>query len=123
MTSLQEPPLLDAAIVASLRELKLLARLYPAFTRALPGHLAGVQAALAAADREALRQLAHMLRGSASQLGAAALAQAFRALEDASADAHDDAHDDPVPTPAELEALVLATTAAMTREAAATPDA
>ena len=105
-------PLLDAATVAALRELKLLGRLYSAFLAALPGLLASLQAAVAAADRQALRLLAHRLRGSAGQLGATALSRAFGALEDA---VSEDGR--PWPSCAELDALAQATTAAMAREA------
>lgn len=117
MTITHEPPLLDASIVASLRELKLLGRLYPAFMTALPGHLASLQAAAAAEDRPTLRSLAHLLRGSSGQLGATALSQAFGALEDALLS--DDGR--PWPSCDELDALVQATTAAMAHEAGSTP--
>lgn len=110
---LDAPPLLDPAIVASLRMLKLVGRLYPAFIAALPGHLAGVQRAIAADDRPALRMLVHMLRGSSSQLGATALARAFGVIEEAIV--YDDGR--PWPSAAELDAVAQATTAAMAREA------
>lgn len=114
MTESSSPPgpLLDASIVASLRALKLLGRLYPAFMTALPGHLADMQAAVAAEDRRAIRRLAHLLRGSSGQLGATALSRAFGALEEAAL------RDDGQPLPcAELDALARATTAAMAAEA------
>jgi len=114
--SLASPPLLDAAVVASLRELRLLGRLYPAFMTALPGQLTILRAAIAAADRPTLHQLAHRLRGSSAQLGATALSRAFGALEDAIAD------DGPWPSGAELDALAAATTAAMLAAVSSTPD-
>ena len=121
MTTLDAPalasaPLLDASVVASLRELKLLGRLYPAFMTALPGQLASLQAAVAAGDRPTLRLLAHRLRGSSGQLGATALSRAFGALEDAIAE------DGPWPSGAELDALAAATTAAMIAAVSSTPD-
>lgn len=106
-------PILDPAIVASLRNLKLVARLYPIFITTLPGHLARLQAAIAADDRPAQRMVVHLLRGSASQLGALALANAFATIEDALVQADGR----PWPTAAELDALIEATTAAMTLEA------
>lgn len=123
MTTLDAPalasaPLLDASVVATLRELKLLGRLYPAFMTALPGQLACLQAAVAAGDRPTLRLLAHRLRGSSGQLGATALSRAFGALEDAIAE--DDGR--PWPSGAELDALAAATTAAMIAAVSSTPD-
>ncbi len=109
-------PILDPAIVASLRNLKLLARLYPVFVTTLPGHLASLQAAVVAGDRPAQRMVAHLLRGSASQLGALALAHAFTTIEDAIV--QDDGR--PWPTPAELDALIEATTTAMSHAAQTT---
>ena len=123
MTTLDAPalasaPLLDASVVATLRDLMLLGRLYPAFMTALPGQLASLQAAVAAGDRPTLRLLAHRLRGSSGQLGATALSRAFGALEDAIAE--DDGR--PWPSGAELDALAAATTAAMIAATRSTPD-
>lgn len=116
-----DTPLLDASVVDSLRQLKLLGRLYPAFVSALPGQLIKFSAAVEADDRPGMRMLAHTLRGSSGQLGAAALSEAFATIEDALAS---DGRDGPaaVEFGAELGALVRATTAAMTRAAEATPD-
>ncbi len=110
-------PLLDASVVETLRQLGLLGRLYPAFITALPDQIARLSAAVAADDRPGMRMLAHTLRGSSGQLGATALSEAFGVIEDALVRDGCSWSADP-----ELSALVRATTAAMAREAAATPD-
>ncbi len=116
-----DTPLLDASVVDSLRQLKLLGRLYPAFITALPDQIARFFAAVEADDRASMRMLAHTLRGSSGQLGAAALSEAFGVIEDALANGGRNWPARPDPG-AELRALVRATTAAMSREAEATPD-
>lgn len=118
-----EPPILDTAMVTTLRRLKLIERLYPAFITALPGQLSRVKAASEAQDLATLAALAHLLRGSSGQLGATALSLAFGAIEDALAgeDGEDAEHGRPPLAHAELEALAQATIAAMAREVAATP--
>ena len=118
-----DTPLLDASVVDSLRQLKLLGRLYPAFITALPGQIAKFSAAVEADDRPGMRMLAHTLRGSSGQLGATALSEAFGVIEDAlSSDVRGRDWPTGAQLGAELGALVRATTAAMAREAEATPD-
>ena len=114
-------PLLDASVVETLRQLGLLGRLYPAFITALPDQIARLSAAVAADDRPGMRMLAHTLRGSSAQLGATALSEAFGVIEDALVRDGCSWSADPELS-AVLRALVRATTAAMAREAAATPD-
>ena len=74
---------LDAGCVATMHQLKLVGRLYPAFIADLPANLAALRAAVAAADSPAVQQLTHRLRGSAAQLGAAGLARALHEIEEA----------------------------------------
>jgi len=111
-----DPPVLDPEIVASLRQLQLLGRLYGAFVQGLPAHLAGLRVARATGDRPALQAVAHRLRGASGQLGASALSRAFGVIEDA-VGGHEDGQ--LWPSDAELEALARATAAAMAREVAA----
>lgn len=73
---------LDAGCVATMHQLKLVGRLYPAFIADLPDKLAALRAAVAAADRPAIRHLTHRLRGSAAQLGATGLASALNEIEE-----------------------------------------
>ncbi len=111
-----DPPVLDPEIVASLRQLQLIGRLYAAFVQGLPAHLASIRAARATGDRRGLQAVAHRLRGSSGQLGASALSQVLGVIEDA---VGGDADGQPWPSDAEIEALAQATAAAMAREIAA----
>ncbi len=101
MRSVAELPLLDPQALERLRRLQvagdpdLVAELAALFLDEAPQRLA----ALDGADTASTRHLAHSLRGSAGQLGAARLAAACAALEE---------HPGPVPLAAvhhELEAV------------------
>lgn len=106
-------PILDEHMVLTLRRLNLTASLYPAFIAALPGQVEALRAAIAAEDRPRIRQLAHRLRGSAAQMGAAALAQALQLIEAAAKGPEAR----PVAPPgADFDALVATTTAALRAE-------
>ncbi len=112
------PEILDEGMLVTLRRFKLVAQLYPAFIAALPEQEASLRAAIAAGDREQVLQLAHRMRGTTAQMGAAALAQAFQAIE-AMARSRRCAT---VPAPGdELTALISATITALTRELDAAP--
>ena len=112
---MNRPPLLDDQCVTTMRRLKLLDRLYPAFIADLPQRLAALRAAITAVDRPEIRQIAHRLRGSAAQLGAAALARALREIEEAAIDEASGLE----LADAGLEELARATVAALQRELSA----
>lgn len=104
---------LDAGCVATMHQLKLVGRLYPAFIADLPEKLAALRAAVAAADRPTVRQRTHRLRGSAAQLGAAALASALNEIEEAAIVGSDELLQ---AAGSGLDDLVQATIAALLRE-------
>lgn len=79
----EAPAILDEDIVGTLRQFKLVAALYTSFVAVLPEQVAALRSAITAGDRAKIRQLAHRLRGSAAQMGAAALAQALQVIEGA----------------------------------------
>jgi CheY-like chemotaxis protein/HPt (histidine-containing phosphotransfer) domain-containing protein len=76
---------LDAAIIAELRQALGEGGVYDqvvdAYLREAPIRLAGMQQALGAADGEALRRLAHVLKGSSLTFGAGAVAGLCQGLE------------------------------------------
>jgi HPt (histidine-containing phosphotransfer) domain-containing protein len=104
---------LDAGCVATMHQLKLVGRLYPAFIADLPEKLAALRAAVAAVDRPAIRQLTHRLRGSAAQLGATGLARALNEIEEAAIVGSGEVVE---AAGAGLDDLVRATIAALLRE-------
>jgi two-component system sensor histidine kinase/response regulator len=81
------PDVLDAAALARLAELRVLAGrdvlgdLIALFMRDVPPQLAACRDALASADAEALRRAAHAARGDAGALGASELAALCARIE------------------------------------------
>ncbi|CAN5209768.1 hypothetical protein BH24ACT10_BH24ACT10_01530 [soil metagenome] len=80
-----DEPVLDQDVVAGLRSLgpEFLARLLPVFTLAAPERLADIRAAVQVGDAPALSAGAHLLRGSAANLGGIRVAAVCGRLEDA----------------------------------------
>lgn len=78
-------PLLDAKIIAELREVmeEEFGSLISAFLDDLPLQLDRLQTAVAASDAETIYQIAHKLKSSCGNLGVARLAELFRRLEQA----------------------------------------
>lgn len=72
---------LDDATVATMRRLRLIEHLYPAFIEVLPAQIAALREALGSGDRSAIRHCAHRLRGSSAQMGAVALARVLEEIE------------------------------------------
>jgi len=72
---------LDDATVATMRRLRLIEHLYPAFIEVLPAQIAALREALESGDRLAIRHCAHRLRGSSAQMGAVALARVLEEIE------------------------------------------
>jgi two-component system, sensor histidine kinase and response regulator len=76
---------LDAAVIAELRQTLGEGTIYDevvdAYLREAPIRLAGMQQALAAGDGEALRRLAHVLKGSSLTLGAGPVSKLCQSLE------------------------------------------
>jgi signal transduction histidine kinase/ligand-binding sensor domain-containing protein/CheY-like chemotaxis protein len=83
-----EPPVLESAALDSLFRLEQLAGreivrgVVESFVAEGPGRLARMQQAIRDGDSEALTFAAHVLKGSAAQLGAARLAESCRELEE-----------------------------------------
>jgi signal transduction histidine kinase/ligand-binding sensor domain-containing protein/CheY-like chemotaxis protein len=83
-----EPPVLESAALDSLFRLEQLASreivrgVVDSFVAEGPGRLARMQQAIRDGDPEALTFAAHVLKGSAAQLGAARLAESCRELEE-----------------------------------------
>lgn len=69
-------------------ECALLVRLLTSYTAKTPPALERLTDALAAADLTAVQDQAHALKGSAANIGAAALTDLFAELEDAARDGH-----------------------------------
>lgn len=114
-TASAKEPVLDAEMIATLRQFDLLKQLVPIYLAALPGLITSLHEALASGDRTAIRQRAHHLRSSSVQMGAAALARVLGEIEtkvvvqaDGGLDAAAGALDD----------LARATAEALTRETA-----
>ena len=110
-----DPDVLDATMVATMHRLEMVAHLYPTFLAGLPEQLAALRTALVADDRARIRQHAHRIRGSAAQLGAAALAAVLADIEHAVAGAEDG----PIALPlsdAAIDRIVEVTILAMSRE-------
>lgn len=106
---------LDAAMVATMHRLEMVADLYPAFLAGLPGQLSALRTAFVAGDHANVRQYAHRIRGSAAQLGAAVLAAALQDIEHAVAGAEGG----PIALPLSdlaIDRIVEATIVAMNRE-------
>ena len=78
-------PLLDAEIIAELREVmeEEFSNLISIFLDDLPLQLDRLQTAVAANDAETIYQVAHKLKSSCSNLGLMRLAELFRRLEQA----------------------------------------
>lgn len=76
-----EEPLLDLEMIATLRQYNLLRQLVPVYLSTLPELIAALKRAIAADDRQAIRQRAHHLRSSSVQMGAAALARVLGEIE------------------------------------------
>jgi len=78
-------PLLDAEIIAELREVMEdeFGSLIAAFLDDLPLHLDRLQIAVAAQDAESIYQTSHKLKSSCGNLGAVRLMELFRRLEQA----------------------------------------
>lgn len=76
-----EQPILDLEMIATLRQYNLLKQLVPVYLSTLPELIAALQRAIAADDRQAIRQRAHHLRSSSVQMGAAALARVLGEIE------------------------------------------
>lgn len=106
---------LDATMVATMHRLDMVSDLYPAFLAGLPEQLAALRTAVVAGDRVKIRLHAHRIRGSAAQLGAAALAAALQDIEHAVAGAEGGPISLPLPDAA-IDTIVEATVLAMTRE-------
>lgn len=104
--------MLDDATVATMRRLRLIEHLYPAFIEVLPGQIAALREALASGDRPAIRHCAHRLRGSSAQMGAVALARVLEEIEGKATRA-DGAIE---VSKGDLEALARMTIAALRRE-------
>ena len=81
------PPTLDASRLEALRQLErassrsLVAEVVDSFLAESPRRLARLREAIAAGDRETAVFVAHSWKGSAAQLGAAALAEVCRRIE------------------------------------------
>jgi HPt (histidine-containing phosphotransfer) domain-containing protein len=81
------PPILDASRIEALRQLErasgraLVAEVVGSFLERSPHRLAQLRAALAAGDRETAAFVAHSWKGSAAQIGAAALAEVCLQIE------------------------------------------
>ncbi|MCP5154566.1 MAG: cache domain-containing protein [Ectothiorhodospiraceae bacterium] len=83
----EEAPLIDPAAVANIRSLQrpgapcVLSRVIHLFVDSAPAALDGIEASLAAGDPTALREVAHRLKSSASNLGAMRFAEICKELE------------------------------------------
>ncbi len=73
----------DPKAVSTLRMLGLVGRLFPAYLQVLPEQVQALRSALADGNQGEARRLAHRLRGSSAQLGAAGLARLLSDVESA----------------------------------------
>lgn len=82
---MNEPAGIDWVLLEELREAlgEGLDEIVAQFFSLLPGHLRGVDAGLAAADFDAVRNCAHTLKGSAANLGLVELHDVAKAMEQA----------------------------------------
>ena len=81
--------MLDVAVMAAIRALgdpgepDVYTEVAHLFLVDVPIHLSALRAAIAAADRESVRQIAHRLRGSALEMGALRMAPVCATIEQA----------------------------------------
>ena len=83
----QDPPVLDAAVMAAIRSLgapgepDVYAQIAQLFLSDVPVHLSALRTAIADNSAESVRQIAHRLRGGTLEMGALRMAPLCAALE------------------------------------------
>ena len=115
MNDAATPVVLDASTLATLRQLSepgepdVLVEVLTLFRADAPARLQAIEAAVAARDARSLQRAAHTMKGASGTIGAVALQQACRVVEELAKDGALDRVDEALaPLPIELARVLTA---------------